>query len=270
MDVILNPHSLICFMSQWQTLVGAAMGLFGAALIPIIGFILKTIHSHQVERKEMLRRIEIGSTLSFNETYYVYTQMQRAVTAIRALANRVHSAGSEEFSLEMINFPVTGQIYSDPDAKMFKTSSFYLHNKILMAGSLIDDLNRIIKNFKEDFSNLLRLNELMTTKTTPQRQKEAYAGNLIQFANELERYSKKQFEVVLLILTQISIYNAKMRKQRKKTLKEYEGSGLFRKNLQISSGVKDLSSVEAIDEIIREEVMDHLEKARARAEQENE
>ncbi len=52
------------FITKWQILIGSALGPFLAIMLSALGFLLKSIFKNKKERKENLRRIEVGITRS--------------------------------------------------------------------------------------------------------------------------------------------------------------------------------------------------------------
>lgn len=254
------------FLYDWQTLVGSAIGLFVAVILPLFGFLLQGWWNSAAERKETLRRIEVGSVVSLNETYNLLEQMRYAVRSISELASRVESVvNPSEFSFDSVNFPVTGSIYIDEDVLRFKTKSFYLHNKLLISSSLIKDLNRVIASLKQDFSSLLHTNELVVGKAKPSEQRHMYAQNLRAFASSMDDYVLRQFPVVLKTLGAVNVYNGLLRKSELLTLKKYEGWRVwpFSRRIQ-SEAIKNLSSVDQIDLQISDSVEALLDSAEKR------
>lgn len=73
------------FLDTWQTLVGAALGPFLAVVLSAIGFWIKSIVENKRERKEFLRRIEVGITRSLDDTYKTRQKLKCFNTDVSSL-----------------------------------------------------------------------------------------------------------------------------------------------------------------------------------------
>lgn len=73
------------FLNKWQTLIGSALGPFLAVILSAIGFWIKSIIDNKKERKEFLRRIEVGITRSLDDTFKTRIKLQYFVSRLRTL-----------------------------------------------------------------------------------------------------------------------------------------------------------------------------------------
>src|SRR3989338_8894259 len=137
------------FINKWQTLVGSALGPFLAVIFSSIVFWIKSLIESRNERKEFLRRIEIGITRSLDDTYKTRQKLQYFVSRLRTLITEIREeTDARNFSLESINYPTIRDIYRDIGAPNFKVRSYYLHNKLLWADAGIKETNETVISLK--------------------------------------------------------------------------------------------------------------------------
>ena len=206
------------FINKWQTLVGSALGPFLAVTLSAVGFWIKSVIESKNERKEFLRRIEISMARSLNDIFTVREQLKWFSQRVKNLATESKSITDDRiFFLNRINFPTTREIYRDIDMPNFKVKSYYLHNKLMWVEAGIKEINETIFNLKNDFEDLIRQNEVlvavMRNNPNPQMQREAYERNLESFAKAIDEYVSKSIKQGIEIMTQVKIYNEKMRKR---------------------------------------------------------
>ena len=257
-------EAFIKFLDEWQTLVGAAIGPFLAVVLSAIGFWIKSSIDDKRERKEFLRRIEIGITRSLDDTYKTRQKLRYFVSRLRALVTEIRAVTDHrQFSLESINYPTIRDIYRDIDMPNFKVKSYYLHNKLLWADAGIKETNETVVSLKNDFAELQRKNELhiilMRQNQTPNppQQREEYAANLESFANAINDFINRFIKQGIEIMTQIKIYNEHMRKKHSYWfLWKHEGTKFkyFRNKAEQGAFARNLDSLERIDGAIQKEV----------------
>ena len=268
-------EALIKFLDTWQTLIGAALGPFLAVLLSAVGFWIKSIVENKRERKEFLRRIEVGITRSLEDTYktrqkllYFVSRLNNLVVQIRAVTD------SRQFSLESINYPTVREIYRDIEAPNFKVKSYYLHNKLLWADAGIKETNETVISLKNDFAELQRKNELhiilmkQNANPNPAQQRAEYSANLVLFANAIDDFIARFMKQGIEIMTQIKIYNEHLRRKRGYWfLWKHEGIKFkyFRNKEEQKQFSRNLDSLERIDEVIRTEVEASINEAEERA-----
>lgn len=246
-------ETFIKFFDTWQTLVGAAFGPFFAVVLSAIGFWIKSVIENKKERKEFLRRIEVGITRSLEDTYKTRQKLFDFVLRLRNLINEIRTpVEPRQFSFESINYPAMREIYRDIETPNFKVKSYYLHNKLLWADAGIKEMNEVVINLKNDFAELQRKNELliilMKQNPNPTQQRMEYSANLESFANAIEEFIAGFMKQGIEIMTQIKIYNNHLRQNRGYWfLWKHEGTKQKRFSI-------NLDSLERIDKAVQSEV----------------
>jgi len=263
------------FINKWQTLIGSALGPFLAVILSAIGFWIKSMLESKNERKEFLRRIEIGITRSLDDTFKTRMKLQYFVSRLRTLIADIRKiTDSKHFSLETINYPTIRDIYRDVDLANFKVKSYYLHNMLLWADAGIKETNETVISLKNDFAELQRKNELhiilMRQNQTPNpaQQRSEYTDNLESFANAIDEFITKFMKQGIEILTQIKIYNEHLRKKHGYWfLWKCEGTKFkyFRNKAEQKNFSRNLDSMKRIDKVIQKEVEDAIKDAEDRA-----
>jgi len=262
-------------MYKWQTLIGSALGPFLAVVLSAVGFWIKSAIESKNERKEFLRRIEIGITRSFDDTFKTRIKLQYFVSRLRSLITDIRAITDNcRFSLESINFPTIRDVYRDTDLPNFKVKSYYLHNKLLWTDAGIKETNETVISLKNDFAELQRKNELhiilMRQNQTPNpaQQRSEYADNLESFANAIDEFITKFMKQGVEIMTQIKIYNEHLRKKYSCWfLWKHEGTKLkyFRNKTEQRNFARNLDSLDRIDKVIQKEVEEAIKDAEDRA-----
>jgi hypothetical protein len=261
------------FIEKWQGLIGSALGPFLAVVLSAIGFWIKSIIETKKERKEFLRRIEISLARSLNDTFTAREQLKWFSGRIKNLIAESKSITSDKiFFLNRINFPTTREIYRDIDMPNFKIKSYYLHNKLMWIDAGIKEMNETVFNLKNDFEDLIRQNEVlvavMRDNPNPPMQRDAYERNLESFAKAIDDYVSKSIKQGVEIMTQVKIYNEKLRKRHGYWFWwKIEGTRFkyFRTKAQQKEFARNLDSLERIDGIIKDEVDSLIKKAEERS-----
>ncbi|HOI59794.1 MAG TPA: hypothetical protein PKU93_00555 [Candidatus Pacearchaeota archaeon] len=256
-------QQLIQFLKEWQTLIG----VFCAAMLSIFIFIFKDIFNNIKKYKERLRQIEISTVQSLNDVYELRNQLEYFMERIKDLEEDIDSTPSKQFFLSEINFPIVREIYWNKNLSIFKVKSYYLHNKILWIGVGIKDINKIMKNLGNDFNEMkARSRELaLLGKATPANQKETYKKGLISFREAINKFNLETLPFFIESLAQINFYNMKMRKKNGNWFiwrMEKRDFKYFRRKKDFDSfHVENLESIERIDESIKNEVIDIIQRA---------
>ena len=261
------------FMEKWQGLIGSALGPFLAVVLSAIGFWIKSVIENRKERREFLRRIEISLARSLNDTFTAREQLKWFSGRIKDLIAESKSITSDKiYFLNRINFPTTREIYRDIDMPNFKIKSYYLHNKLMWIDAGIKEMNETVSNLKNDFEDLIRQNEVlvavMRDNPNPPMQRDMYEGNLESFAKAIDDYVSKSVKQGVEIMTQVKIYNEKLRKRHGFWfLWKIEGTRFkyFRTKAQQKEFARNLDSLERIDAIIKNEVDSLINKAEERS-----
>lgn len=263
------------FINKWQTLIGSALGPFLAVILSAIGFWIKSAIESKSERKEFLRRIEIGVTRSLHDTDETRQKLQYFVLGLENLITKIRGITDDHhFSLEIINYPTIRDIYRDIDAPNFKVKSYYLHNKLLWADAAIKETNETVIGYKNHFAELKRTNEiyiiLMMQNRTPNaaQQRTNYADNLESFASAIDEFINGFIRQNIEIMTQIKIYNQHLRKKhgywflwkQERTKLKY-----FRNKTEQKKFARNLDSLDRIDKVIQKEVETAIKDAEDRA-----
>lgn len=261
------------FVDKWQGLIGSALGPFLAVVLSAIGFWIKSVIEGKKERKELLRRIEISLARSLNDTFTAREQLKWFSGRIKDLVAESKLITSDKiFFLNRINFPTTREIYRDIDMPNFKIKSYYLHNKLMWIDAGTKEMNETVSNLKNDFEDLIRQNQMlvavMRDNPNPPRQREAYERNLESFAKAIDDYVSKSIKQGIEIMTQVKIYNEKMRKRYGYWFWwKIEGTRFkyFRTKAKQKEFARNLDSLGRIDGIIKGEVDSLIKKAEERS-----
>lgn len=261
------------FINKWQTLIGSAFGPFLAVILSAIGFWIKSAIETRKERKEFLRRIEISLARSLNDTFTAREQLKWFSGRIKNLIAESKSITDDKiFFLNRINFPTTREIYRDIDMPNFKIKSYYLHNKLMWIDAGIKEMNETVFNLKNDFEDLIRQNEVlvavMRNNPNPPMQRDAYERNLDSFAKAIDDYVSKSIKQGVEIMTQVKIFNEKLRKRHGFWFWwKIEGTRFkyFRNKAKQREFARNLDSLERIDKTIQKEVESMITKAEERS-----
>lgn len=253
-------------MFQWQTLIGSALGAILAIVGSLLLYIINLCYEKRKGYKETLRHIEISITQSLDSIYKVRQQLTKIVERMKELATTVTlTQDNRTFSLERMNFPPVREIYRNTEVTFFKVKSYYLHNKLLWVDAAIKEINEINRNFKNDFADLVRQNELLITlikenpTPDPSVQRNAYANNLENFSSEIDKYIKEHIPSVIEIIVQIKIYNEYLRKNYcRGFIWRWKNEGTtfkyFKNKKEQRKFARNLESLERVDRVIQEEV----------------
>ena len=260
-------------IEKWQGLIGSALGPFLAVVLSAIGFWIKSVIESKKERKEFLRQIEISMARSLNDTFTAREQLKWFSGRIKDLVAESKSITDDRtFFLNRINFPTTREIYRDIDMPKFKIKSYYLHNKLMWIDAGIKEMNETVSNLKKDFEDVIRQNEVlvavMRNSPNPKMQRDAYERNLESFAEAIDKYVSKSIQQGIEIMTQVKIYNEKMRKRYGFWFwGKIEGTRFkyFRTKTKQKEFARNLDSLERIDEIMGSEVESLIKKAEERS-----
>jgi|GEM_PF-541300 len=258
---------------EWQALIGSALGPFLAIIFSGVAFWLKSITEERKNRKEALRQVEVDITRSLNDVYVVKDQLKYFIKRAKLLISDIATTGACQFSLEVTNFPSIREIYSKSNMPNLRVKSYYLHNKLLWVEAGIKEINGTVVNFKNDFLEIQRKNELQVilmsqnSKSDPRVQRKDYSNSLESFINAIEEFSEKYIDNIINIMTQVKIYNNHLRNEYL-FLWKHEGRSFkfYNSNEAYNKFSKNLDSMNNIDECIKEEVEESLEYAKRKVE----
>ena len=261
------------FLEKWQILVGAALGPFLAIILSVIWFWIKSKNKARKQYREYLRRIEISMTRSLDGTYKMREQLKQIAQRIKKLVSDSRAITNDStFFLHRVNFPAVREVYRDIEIANFKVKSYYLHNKLLWIDAGIKEVNEITINFKNDFNDLMRQNEMLITlmgdKPKPAIQRKAYADNLEGFAKAIEDYISKHIPQGIEIMTQIKVYNERLRRRYYGYWFRWKQEGTkfkyFQNKNSQKSFARNLDSLDRIDKVIKEEVESAISEAESK------
>ena len=258
---------MINFLDHWQTLAGSIIG-------PFLAVIVSVWIENWKDRKEFLRKIEISVTKSLNDIYIVQEQLLWFSQRVKILMDEIKNDSSNRFFLVRINFPSMREIYRDAETLDFKIKSYYLHNKLLWTDTAIKDINNVVSQFKNDFEDILKQNELlvglirMNPSPNPVEQRTMYLENLKNFDGVIVGYSNKPISQCIQLMTQVKVYNNHLRGKTGFWFRwRYEGKSLkfFYTNDEYKKFSGNLKSLDLIDKKIESEVRKSIEDAQKRS-----
>lgn len=261
-------------LERWQTLIGAALGPFLAIVFSVLGYWIKGVVVSKRERREELRRIEIGTTRSLEDILRARVKLSDFVSRLRMLIKNLRGAVDDSLSFESVNFPPMREIYRDVDAASFRVTSYYLHNKTLWVDASIKEMNEIIRSLRSGLAELERKNELhiilLRQNITPNAaiQRAAYAKNLDFFGNEIERFVNEHIKQFIEMVVQVKVYNNSLRKRGALFFRwRHEGTRFkfFRNKTEQGRFARNLISLDRIDQAIQKEVKEEIDAAETRA-----
>lgn len=265
------------FLHDWQDLAGAFLGSSLAIILSGIGYLIGRYIENVRERRETLRRIEVGTTYSLSSTHSIHKKLENFVRTARALVTEIRAINNpREFALQSVNFPTVGTIYLDEKIPELRVNSYYLHNKLLWIHAGTQDVNGILAGMGTHFMRVIKLNEmmldLMADNPNPPAQRAAYAENIEIFANEIERFYREELPKGIKVLVQVKVYNEKLRQpfgRGRVNLWEYEGLSFkyFRNRKEYKKFARNLDSIDRIDAAIQADVDKTQATMQQRAEQ---
>jgi len=211
--------------------------------------------------------VEVAVTVALNDIYAARGQLNKLAAMIRELADKAKAVTEEAvFFLERINVPPIQKIYQDPEIPKFKIKSYYLHNKLLSVDRGILEANETLSSIRNDFEALVRFNmeliALMGSHPKPTEQRISYIKSLESFASAIEAYASKKFTEGIRALTEIKIYNNKIRKKHGYITRwKYEGVSFkyFKNGSAQKNFSSNIGSLDRIDAIISDEVRGTIE-----------
>jgi len=256
------------FLFKWQTLAGSALGPFLAITLSVLGFYTKGKLQKFNDRKEAVRRAEISFAITINQILTTIGSLNDFVARTKKIINEIEAIKDpNHFSLIETNFPPIINIYFDKELLKMKFKSYYIHNKILIIDTGIRWTNSTIQEIKYSFQKILKRNEFMTERNTPEAQREMYIQNLKSFIEMVEQFLLSLNTQNVKSIVQAKVYNLMLMKKYYFTIWKYEGASLkyFKNTKEKEEYNGDISAVDRIDNLIEEEVNTMLTKANKRA-----
>lgn len=248
----------IDLFKNWQTLIGSAIGIFFAAIIPLLGFYFRKKYQQRHERKESLRRIEIATTMTLNTLYTTVQQLEAFVQRVKDIISILENEKDENAVLLIeTNYPPTIDIYYDEELPMLPLKSYYLHNKIIIIDYLIRWANSSIKQFREDLAIIVKKSELlMSNKVPPQVQRISYLTTLKSYIGEVEKFINSLNIDNSRTIVEAKVYNQILRKKYIRTLWKHERHHfkIYRDKAEMKKQSRKFEQLENIDNVIKEKV----------------
>jgi hypothetical protein len=255
----MSKLEIFYFLKEWQTLIGAFLGVFFASIFSFIGFGIKGLIKRVYERKEALRIIEVSITRSMDNVDNIKKSFNDFLDRVESLTLNIKELidDNNKYFLEETNLPPL-RIFLNENLPSLKTKSYYIHNKIIWVTAEISNINSSLSELKELFMILSRKNEfLVTAQVSKKEQKEAYLANLTDFSNIVRSHFMKSLDSCVKLLTEIKVYNDKVRTKNGFWVRwKYEGTSFksFRNKIGWKRYYQDPSSIDRIDSYIKDEV----------------
>lgn len=201
-------EDLLLKIKDWQTLIGLVAGV----VISVLGFYFQKWLGNRSDKKETLRIIEIYCAQTINDLNDLLLTFKNFTNRIDSIIKEIEESPDNEYILSDTNFPPF-EFYLDESYAKLKTSSLYLHNKILRMISFVKRLNFELKEHKSNFASFSDKNRFLANgKIPPVQQKNIYKTNLIGFKSLVEKDFKNHIYNTLKILLQVKHYNSELRK----------------------------------------------------------
>lgn len=257
-EIILNfLKNKYSFFLEWQSLIGAIIGVLGAVSITFTGFYLKRFFKKRDKIRENIRQIEIALALSLNDLYdskqHLLDFLNRLdESSLQPLRNNQNPG---QFFLSRTNFPPIS-IYLDQTLLKSKIHSYYVHNKILIIHKNLSMMNKVFKEMKYEYEKILKISEkLIERGATPDNQRREYLKNNESFKTFVEDIIN-QLKIGEKILAQTKIYNLKLLNKQKFAIWKLEGISFkfFCCRKELETYRSTLKCLDRIDDEIKTEV----------------
>lgn len=212
----------IAFVTQWQTLIGAALGPFLAVCLAAIGYGIRLKIEKLRGIKDAIRTIDTSIIRTLNSLYSARLNLEIFLKRLQVIIKEIEGVSDPmTFVLTETNFPGAVGLFVNPILPELQTGSNYLHNQLMFYDAGLEKDNEALQIMKESFSTILRKNELSVTQNQPIYQRQLYAENLKALCFSIEEFIKHLKEGCK-VGQQIKIYNEKLGRARSKTIKEFE------------------------------------------------
>lgn len=252
---------------QWQTLIGAVIGVMGAVAVTFIGLILNHYYQRYKELRESLRSTEVVLALAISD---IFDAEENLKDFIKRLDNSVilplqnHSIPNEYF-LSETNFPPLSISFDEFLVKaQFK--SYYIHNKILIAARNIRYLNKMLSEMKIKYEAIIERSKFfMMHGASPANQRSNYLENNLGF-KAFVNTALEALQTPKKFLSEIKIYNLKVFTKSRFFLWKHEGVSFkfFLNKQEIIDYRGTLQCLDRIDAVLRKEIKELLDEAESR------
>lgn len=265
----IQPWIPVDFIHKWQPLIGSTLGPFLAITLSLCAFYIKEKYQKRKERKECIRRVEVGLAQTLNHIFTSLSQLDYFVDRVKTIISEIEGVTDPTmYAINETNFPPIINIHFDEELSKMKFGSYYLHNKILIIEYLVRWTNSTIAQFREDFSKLLKKSEfLILQKVTPTFQREAYVENLKGFISMVETFLTSLRTENVKSIAQAKVYNLKLMKKYFMTLWKHEKIDFryFKTRKEIEKYRESLDALDRINNLIEVEVNKLIFEAEERA-----
>jgi hypothetical protein len=247
----------IILLLKWQTLLGSIMGVFGSLTVALVIFLLNHFYQKHKEIRESIRKTEIALALGLNDIYDIerhLTEFLRRLefVVIQPLKN---NKNINQYFLNKTNFPSL-LININSSLLQVKHSSYYVHNKILIIVKNIGQTNRMFREMKTEYKEILEMARFLIIKgATVANQREEYLINNESFKDFITD-TIKQLHIAKRIFAETKAYNLKLLKRQRLSVWRLEGVSFkfFYNKQEIESYKSTLECLDRIDLKISEEV----------------
>lgn len=253
---------------KWQTLLGSALGVMGAFLIAVIGFLMAQVYQKYKEVREGIRLTEINLAIGINDLYDAERHLKDFLTRLNeaVIDPLSKSTNPDQYFLNETNFPPL-YIHIDSSLIQARHKSYYVHNKILILIKNIRITNEIFKEMKIKYENIIeKAKFLIQRSVTPINQKKEYLANNLNFVSFVSDMTD-QLQIAKRAFAETKVYNLKLLEKKRWTIWCLEGISFkfFCNKRQIEKYKSTLECLDRIDSAIKDETDRLLTDADGRA-----
>lgn len=254
---------------QWQTLIGSVIGVMGAVSITFLGLILNHYYQKYRDLQESLRNTEVSLALAISDIFDVEENLEDFVERLNKgviIPLQKHSIPNQYF-LGETNFPPLS-IYFDESLLKAKFKSYYIHNKILIAGRNIRYLNKMLGEMKVKYEAIIEKSKFfMQHGASPENQRNDYLENNLGFRAFVQT-GIEALQTPKRFLSEIKVYNLKVLTKSRYFLWKHEGVSFkfFLNKQEILDYKGTLQCLDRIDAVLGSEIEELLKEAEERHE----
>lgn len=249
---------------KWQDLFGSIIGVIGALSVALLGFLLNHFYQKYKDRRESIRQTEIILALGLNDIYDIerhlsefLDRLNRAV--IQPLQNNENPG---QYVLSKTNFPSLS-IHIDPSLLKARHRSYYVHNKVLIIYKNIEQTNRMYKEMKIEYENILETAKFLIMRGSSfDNQRREYLLNNQNFRDFITD-AIAQLQIAKKVFAQTKAYNLKLLNKQRYSTWQLEGVSFkfFCDKQEIEKYKSTLRCLDRIDNAIDDEVIRLMEEA---------
>ncbi len=260
-------HNETTLLFQWQTLIGAFLGVLGAFFVGLIGFIGNHFYIKYKDIRESIRLTEISLAIVLNDIYDIEKNLQEFLGRLNKIVIEPlrRCSNTNQYFLNETNFP-SSAVYIDPALVHAKHGSYYVHNKILIMYKNLKGANATLSEMKINYKNIIQKAELLVERgATTTNQNDEYLRNNESFY-EFVSEAINQLQKAKKHLAEIKVYNLKLLEKRHFQIWCLEGVSFkyFKNKKELEEYKSSLTCLDRIDKVISDEVVSIMEKAEER------